>query len=282
MKAPTFHRPTQRLRAGFSLVELLVVIAIIAILAALLAPAISKARTRGRNTVCLSNLKQWGTFWMAYVSENNGRFTNGLEYDGATIGWKRGQWLSALEPYWHQANMSILLKCPDATILGPKIGGGNYSHGGPNSCYQMADADMTASSYSMNCWAYAAPEGVAKIQGRPTIYNWRGIEQGASKVPLFLDSMWRGGGPFADSSNKRDRPPPTHGAWSGYDYEMQHFCLDRHNGGVNCVYMDGHVAHIPMKELWYQKWHREYEVGRIRHTWPEWMKKYPEPRQLTR
>ena len=77
-----------------------------------------------------------------------------------------------------------------------------------------------------------------------------------SVTPLFLDAMWRGGGPFYN-----DIPPAFNGEWMGAGAEMHHFAIERHGKGVNILYFDSSVRNTRAKDLWSLPWSKGYDVN---------------------
>ena len=268
---------------GFTLIELLVVIAIIALLLSILMPALSRARKQAKATACQVNLHQWAQIWSMYCQDNDGFFC----VEDENLGWARGTWILALRPLYR--TRSGILLCPMATKRLPSQSD-LENHGGPFNTYIMGAGGagnlQEEGSYGANCWIYKPLPGQTAIQNRPTEWNWRTIDvRGGNKIPLFADTMWRGGGPFyqnGDPQSNRIAPPAFNGQWLGAGHEMKHFCIDRHNGFVNHAFMDWSVRKIGLKQLWTFKWHRQFDKnGRWTRAggcqpgdWPEWMRKF--------
>lgn len=131
-------------QSGFTLIELLVVIAIIAILASILFPVFAQARSKARQTACLSNQKQIGSAIMMYTQDydetlpgNSTLNTNGITdprwpspaisahsaglkeplgwmqpYDGANAGTHR-IWAREIQPY--VKNLAVF-HCPETKL----------------------------------------------------------------------------------------------------------------------------------------------------------------------
>jgi len=259
-------------RKGFTLIELLVVIAIIALLMAVLMPALNRAKKQAKSTACQMNMHHWSVIWSMYCDDNSGYFCR-----AGSVGWQRGEWIIALRP--HYETRSDILRCPVAT---KRLASGD-NHGGPFNTYIMGSGgegeQQEECSYGANCWIYNPQPGQTEIQNRPTEWNWRTKDiKGADRVPVFADTMWRGGGPY-EMGNRGD-PPQFNGQWLGAGHEMMHFVIDRHNGFINATFLDWTVRKVGLKELWKLKWHRQYNTngpwttaGGCRPTnWPEWMR----------
>ena len=60
-----------------------------------------------------------------------------------------------------------------------------------------------------------------------------------------------------------DAPPEYDGQiYYGYIFynvnEIRNFCINRHNGGVNGLFLDFSARKIGLKELWELTWHRNW------------------------
>ena len=99
--------PTGRTgRKGFTLIELLTVMALIAILAAILFPVFARTKEKGRQTSCLSNVKQLALAALMYTEDWNDCFP--VQDDGLLPNPKL-QWPDQLMPYVENPE---IYRCP--------------------------------------------------------------------------------------------------------------------------------------------------------------------------
>jgi prepilin-type N-terminal cleavage/methylation domain-containing protein len=239
---------------GFTLVELLVVIAIIALLMSILMPALARVRKQAKTVICQSNLKQWGAVFSMYTGDHHGYFHKG--WAGVTI----RHWMVVLRPYYKEKKLRF---CPAATK--PRSEGGQ----GPTSAWGIfvdgwggEGMDMEgnegdeAGSYGINSWVLNPPEG-EEPYGPPGKY-WRSADvKKAADVPLFLDAWW-----FDGWAEPRQEPLEFENIYiSGNSMEaIGDFCVNRHDGFLNGLFLDFSVRKVGLKELWTLKWHRTFDT----------------------
>jgi len=254
---------------GFTLVELLVVIAIIALLMSILMPALGRVRKQAKTVMCQLNLRQWGIIFSMYTGDYDGFF-----HKGWGIGPVR-HWMAVLRPYY--SNEQKLRFCSMATKPRSEGGSGVTSAWGIFPGGWAGGGEDDFGSYGINSWVCNTPEG-EEHYGPPERY-WRTVNvKNAANAPLFLDAWWFDGWPkFRDPPNEFEDMYLTGGSLEA----MGDFCVNRHGGFLNGLFLDFSVRKIGIKELWKLKWHRTFDTegpwtiagGVDPGDWPQWMRK---------
>jgi len=273
-----------QLSRAFALIELLVVIAVIALLAAVLLPALTNAKEKGRRAACLSNLRQVALGARLYMDDNEGGLfhhhegwvlDDGTQVDdlppdaGSCAGGGPGNsqaekpWVILLQPYLQSRQVAF---CPSdrtarsgvlATDLSAYNGGITDSSQDPPPHSELAIAraeGLAIQSYLLNsifthkCARYAV-EGV--LHGFATdaaisVLPDPNIIMFAERNSEALDS--------SENGEYGNIGQDDYDAWVGESALVQWgtgnfgdqgwIRYNRHQGTANYIYTDGHVENL--------------------------------------
>ena len=208
------------MQRAFTLIELLVVIAIIAILAALLLPALSGARDKGRQAGCLGNLKQCGAALMMYAEDNDDTLPVGAVRDthASVTGCWPSRWQMDIAPY-------VGMRAPAFD----DFDGADTVTACPGR--EFADGPVTFRPLAGLAWNY-------RFFGQCSPWIKTGIISLPSETLIIGD----GSDYFRTDRNR--------GQWNyGWLYSGILYASKRHSFGMQMFWMDGHASWMPADEL---------------------------------
>jgi len=269
------------MKRAFTLIELLVVIAIIAILAAILFPVFAQAKEAAKKTACLSNNKNVATALFLYAGDADDMLSQtsweskvaGFQQPFNPAGKYQIHWTYLLQPYIKNWD---IFRCPsDSAPITPK-----------NACANgIADLGQTPGGV-MTCDWQAPKYSLIPNYNLMPAHDWNTVSLTNFEAPADLIM----------TTERRDKTTKgtvigTHKGLSGFDpsqpcpgvayvqvtpalaashlandtnddYSIVRAKWDRHTGGANYSYADGHAKYQkldqtlnPTKFQYGEKWY---------------------------
>ena len=264
---------------------------------AILLPALQKVRKQAKAAVCQTNLKQWGSTLALYAEDNEGRFPG----DGNSNLWiLSGRYVGFYNPdeprKYHSIQTEGIALCPMAMRRSERTGTGSststvgtpagsvtwqvvHRRGSTFTAWEIISfSPPFRCSYGLNSALFPFlnlpyyPER-SPFYGKyyPILFSTKGT----AGIPVLADSVSPSGSPRDDATF--GRPPRSD---SGLNTGYWPFCINRHNGSVNCLFLDWSVRKIGLKELWTLQWSPGFNTagpwtragGMQPGDWPAWMR----------
>ena len=290
---PIINHPSSIINPrAFTLIELLVVIAIIALLMAILLPTLQRVRRQGKAVVCQANLRQWGTMFNTYMTDHDGACWNFGWTPSSTDGLR---WIESTRPYWRGDERIRLcpmaIKVPDRSEIGVLP---NFTFGGKTFAWGwvahpgQANEWYATSSYGHNGYVVDASY-VKCLTDLNSVKNWpsnfwiplTAVHPGT--IPVLFDCADIGSAPTGRPP-EFDAPPKFSDIFAtGVMFTpARHMCMNRHDGGINSLFLDGSGRKVGLMELWTLKWFPPWDTagpwtkrGGVKpEDWPQWMRRF--------
>ena len=248
-------RDVKSCKVHFTLIELLVVIAIIAILASMLLPALNQARETARKGACQGNLEQLATALAMYGDEYN-RFP--ILQDGSTSGYPYrynfALWKKQLAPY---AGITISAELESQNKPDPVVSTGVFR------CPAWRNEKLPTPLTSANMQ-----------QGGG--YGWNFGQQGeayglGTKVHVAPGSVYKPSETISIADSCDTSSGGSNAALYHRDNATNGEVGNRHDNGINCAWVDGHVSYLKRGEFLAgqpttlgESWRRQYYLLRVK------------------